>query len=482
MRLTAAVITITTGLVVSGNCLPAIPQTVLNANNVDVSDYLQSSLTTDGLLRHTQTLQKIADDHNGTRVFGSDGHISTVSYISRFTITSGYDTWIQPPIRKKISLKLLSSTPSTPLRGVVGVLSYAGLGCDTADYDSAQDKIVLVKRGSCTFGQKSYAAAKVGARALIVYNNEDGPLSGTLGHDFTDAVPTGAITRDEGHHLRTLLRQTEVTMRVAIVEKHEQRQTYNVIAETKGGNKSNVVVLGAHTDSVFQGPGINDNGSGTAALLELSHLFRNAMPNNAVRFCWFTGEESGLLGSKYYVSQLSQDERDKIALYLNFDMIASPNYYNGIYDGDGSDSPISGPPGSAAIERLFQDYFESQGAGHDPAEFDGRSDYGPFINVGIPSGGLFTGAEDIKTRAQAKKYGGQAGVAYDACYHQACDTIDNLNTEAFLLHSRAIAHAISTFSQSTHLIDDQRLERKVWDPTSARQAWSIKARKDNAVA
>lgn len=147
-----------------------------------------------------------------------------------------------------------------------------------------------------------------------------------------------------------------------------------------------------------------------------------------------------------------EKEREKIALYLNFDMIASPNAYNGIYQGSNG-----GPAGSGAIEKLFQDFFESQGAPYDPAEFDGRSDYGPFISFSIPSGGTFTGAEVPMTEEQAKRYkGGQAGVPYDKCYHQACDTIDNLNHDAFLLHAKAMAHAVATFSESLELLEKEQ--------------------------
>ena len=102
-------------------------------------------------------------------------------------------------------------------------------------------------------------------------------------------------------------------------------------------------------------------------------------------------------------------------------MVGSPNYVRFVYDGDGSGEGPAGPPGSAQIEQLFTSYFASQSLASEPTAFDGRSDYGPFIAVGIPAGGLFTGAEGVKTAAQAAVYGGTAGVAYDPCYHQACD-------------------------------------------------------------
>ena len=198
-----------------------------------------------------------------------------------------------------------------------------------------------------------------------------------------------------------------------------------MIAETRDGDPDNVIVVGAHLDSVGVGPGINDNGSGSAGILEIAEQMRKVKPRNKVRFIWFGAEEHGLLGSEAYVDSLPQSERDKIAAMLNFDMIGSPNFVRFVYDGDLSDSepPEGGaPPASADIEQLFLDYFESQGLATEPTAFDGRSDYGPFIFAGIPAGGLFTGAEGIKTAEEAAIYGGTAGAPYDPCYHLGCDT------------------------------------------------------------
>ena len=155
-------------------------------------------------------------------------------------------------------------------------------------------------------------------------------------------------------------------------------------------------------------------------------------PRNKVRFAWWGAEESGLVGSTYYVNNLSQEEQDKITLYLNFDMIGSPNYVFFIYDGDDSDGVGAGPgpEGSAQIEKLFESYYAQVGQPFKGTDFSGRSDYGPFIAVGIPSGGLFTGAEGIKTDEEAAVWGGTAGEQYDPCYHLACDTFDNISLQA----------------------------------------------------
>jgi carboxypeptidase Q len=184
-----------------------------------------------------------------------------------------------------------------------------------------------------------------------------------------------------------------------------------VVAQTVGGDQDNVLHVGAHSDSVEAGPGINDNGSGTIGILEVAVQLAKFTVNNAVRFSWWSAEEEGLLGAEAYVTSLPQSELDKIRLYLNFDMIASPNFYYGIYDGDGSTFGISGAPGSAEAEKLFEDFFHiDEDLPHAPSEFNGRSDYGPFLDAGIPCGGLDTGAEGIKTEEEAAIFGGTAGI------------------------------------------------------------------------
>jgi Zn-dependent M28 family amino/carboxypeptidase len=241
-----------------------------------------------------------------------------------------------------------------------------------------------------------------------------------------------------------------LTMRIKTDTFRGQAKTYNVLAETSG-DPNNVVMAGAHLDSVNAGPGINDNGSGTSALLEVAEQMAKVKPVNAVRFAWWGAEESGLVGSTYYVNQLSQAEKDKIALYLNFDMVASPNHVFFVYDGDDSDAVGAGPgpAGSAQIEKTFEAFYSQRDIPFKGTDFSGRSDYGPFIAAGIPSGGLFTGAEGIKTAQEAALWGGTAGIAYDACYHQVCDTIANLNHEAFDVNSDAIGFAVLQYAMNT---------------------------------
>lgn len=246
-------------------------------------------------------------------------------------------------------------------------------------------------------------------------------------------------------------------MRVKTDTRDQVLTTRNVFAETAGGDTANVVMAGAHLDSVTTGPGINDNGSGSAAILETAIHMAKTTPRNKVRFAWWSAEESGLVGSNYYVNNLPQAELDKVALYLNFDMVGSPNFVRFVYDGDNSaGGGAVGPEGSAAIEQLFVDYFASQRLASEPTPFNGRSDYGPFIAKGVPAGGLFTGAEGVKTAAQAATYGGVAGAPYDPCYHAACDTYLNNSDTGLDQMSDAIAHSIISYAQNTEAINGQK--------------------------
>ncbi|MEV2272093.1 M28 family peptidase [Nonomuraea africana] len=223
---------------------------------------------------------------------------------------------------------------------------------------------------------------------------------------------------------------------------------YNVLADWPGGNPDDVLMVGAHLDSVTAGPGINDNGSGSAAILETAlEVSRQALrPTKHLRFAWWGAEELGLRGSSFYVTNLATTERAKIKGYLNFDMVGSPNAGYFVYDGDNSDGVGAGPgpAGSAELERTLQDYFASIGVPTRGTDFDGRSDYGPFISRGIPAGGTFTGAEGIKSSAQAQLWGGTAGQAFDPCYHRACDTASNINDTALDRNADAVAHAVWT--------------------------------------
>jgi Zn-dependent M28 family amino/carboxypeptidase len=338
-------------------------------------------------------------------------------------------------------------------------------GCSAADFAGfPAGSIALIQRGTCPFRTKADNAQAAGAVGVVIFNEgnvdpEDdrlGPIDGTLDPP-QDEIPVIGTSFAVGEELYNLVQQEpqgSVTVHLNVDAGVVTKPATNVIADTKTGRADRTVVVGAHLDSVAEGPGINDNGSGTATILEVALQMSKLgiQPRNKVRFAFWGAEESGLIGSEHYVSTLSKSELNDIAVNLNFDMVGSPNYGRFVYDGDGSDTPDAGPTGSGVVEDVFNDYFASQRLAVRPTAFDGRSDYGPFIDAGIPAGGLFTGAEDIKSAEEAKLFGGTAGEAFDPCYHAACDDITNLNKTALDQMSDGVAHATLVFAQTTSAV------------------------------
>ncbi len=219
--------------------------------------------------------------------------------------------------------------------------------------------------------------------------------------------------------------------------------SYNVIAEWPHGDANHVVMAGSHLDSVSSGPGINDNGSGSAGVLEtaLAYAASGQIPRNRLRFGFWGAEELGLLGSKYYVNNLPAADRDKIELYLNFDMIASTNAGYFVYDDN--------PAGNGARDDLVA-YFTSKSVQTEFIDVQGRSDHAAFRSLGIPTAGTFSGAEGTKTSAQATKWGGTAGQAFDPCYHRSCDNINNLHLTSLDRQIDAIGHMIWNYAQKDY--------------------------------
>src|SRR5829696_6784015 len=242
-------------------------------------------------------------------------------------------------------------------------------------------------------------------------------------------------------------------------------QTRNLIAETTTGRTDRTVISGAHLDSVPEGPGINDDGSGSATQIEVALQMAKLgiKPVNQVRFIWFSGEEQGLYGSTYYADQLTKAERSSVSAMLDFDMLASPNYALQIYDGDGSEFGIAGPNGSGTVESVFQKFYDARGLYTERIPFDGRSDYDEFTVVGIPAGGIAAGAEVHKTLFQQSQWGGTVSDTlagqFDPCYHLACDSYgikshpDNINDTALDINSDAVAHSVLTFASTASAVN-----------------------------
>lgn len=459
------------------------------ADDISETKGLRKGVTLAGIREHQQAFQNFADANGGNRVAGGTGGFDdSAQYVYDRMVAAGYDVSFQefeflfvgdrtPPV-----LAQVSPTPTTYVDGVdFATMSYSGSGdvtgslvavdlvvpapgpgattsgCEASDFAGfPAGSIALMQRGTCTFRAKAENAQAAGAIGAIIFNDggdagRQGVIFGTLNPPQM-AFPVVGTTFALGNSLRNgvLNGPTGITVHLKTDMIAETRTTRNVIAETPTGDPNHVIVIGAHLDSVTRGPGINDNGSGSATNLEIAEVFaqQGRVPRNKLRFAWWSAEEFGLIGSTFYVNSLSQAEKDQIELNLNFDMVGSPNFVRFVYDGNNSaGGGTVGPAGSGAIEQIFLDYFASQGLANDPTPFNGRSDYGPFIAAGIPAGGLFTGAEGVKTAAQAATYGGTAGAQYDPCYHLACDTFANNSNTALDQMSDAVAHAVLLFSK-----------------------------------
>jgi Zn-dependent M28 family amino/carboxypeptidase len=459
---------------------------------------LREAVTVEAVRAHKAEFQSFADLSGGTREASTLGYRLSADYVAGLMEAAGYSVMRQPfeyNYFEELAPAVVSGTspgfPFTYTDGVnISTMDYSGsgtvsgvvqgvndnvvplpvgepdgtsnAGCEDGDFAGFTGEIALIQRGTCFFSEKIANAVEAGAEAVIIFNEGNSPERS--GPDFGSAsvpqdVPVIEMSAEAGAALVEFIEAEAaagrtVTLTITTSTVSEVRESENVIAETTTGRTDRVVVSGAHLDSVIEGPGINDNGSGSAAQLEVALQMAELgiEPVNQVRFIWFGAEESGLVGSAYYVSQLTKRGLKDIAVMLNFDMIGSPNPGWFIYDGDASDTASTGSTGSGVVEDVFADFFASIGRETEPTAFDGRSDYDAFVAAGIPAGGLFTGAEDIMTAEQAAKWDGTAGLAFDPCYHQACDTFANVNLVALDEMTDAMAHAILTFAMTTSAV------------------------------
>jgi Zn-dependent M28 family amino/carboxypeptidase len=433
---------------------------------------LRDGITATDLEAHLLALDDIATASGGNRAAGTEGYDLSLDYVRAQLEGFGYATTLH---EFELYYYEILANPQLAWQGqqtytfpddfqapqhthageviataevidvALGPDNQSTSGCEAADFVGfTPGNIAILQRGECLVVEKVEQAQAAGAAGVVVFNQGDSPdREGTwwtslgaledvqvpvllttyaMGVDFA-AAPDGSIVLE---------------MDVDVI--HELRPTASVIAET--GTGDDVIMLGAHLDSVLDGPGINDNGSGVSALLEVARAIESCETTQRVRFAWWTAEEVGLVGSTAYVESLPDDELATISAYLNFDMVGSPNWARFHYDGDGSDFMPPGPPGSGVLEDAFVDFFDGIAMTTYPIGFGGRSDYVAFVDAGIAAGGLFTGAEGVKTKAQAEAHGGSAGAAYDGCYHDACDDADNVDLDALETSARAIAYAL----------------------------------------
>lgn len=440
-------------------------------SSADPGRELAGKVTVDGMRAHLDKLAGIATGNSGSRAVGTPGYDASVDYVAGVLRDKGFD--VQTPEFTKViqtdigdptltisgrrfpvtQASLLVTTPAAGVKGIT-LRPQKPAGCTTADYGTVNAKgaIVIVDSSGCSVVQKHDAAVAEGAIGLLVVS--DGAVPGLFPADYYQGLksPVAIIDKD----VDAQLRRTTAPVQLSLDGKAKSVTVRNVLAQTKTGDVHEVVVAGAHLGSAQHSPGMNDDASGVAAVLETAaQLGGSPAVTNAVRFAFWGSDESGLDGSTKYVAGLDKEHLADIAMYLNFDMLASKNAGYFTYDGDQSGQPSPGipaasvPPGSAGVERTLAGYLNLAGMRPADMPLSRASDYGPFLSAGVPIGGITTGASQVKSPVQARLWGGQAGVPFDPGYRTPRDVIDNVNLDALAITGPAVGFSVGTYAAST---------------------------------
>lgn len=464
MRAVAAVIVLAVAMLTSCSSNEPPPAT-------DLPRDVANKVTADGMYTHLRKLQEIADANRGNRADGTPGYDASVDYIVQVLKDKGFDVTTpefdrldrteggNPTVTvggrgyRVDQASLLVTTPPGGLNAITQ-RPQKPAGCTAADYGTApvRNAIVVVDDTGCSVGKKQDAAIAKGAVGLLIVSapGATGRPAGlfTPGYYQQLTVPVGVIDRDAD----AALRRTNAPVRLVLDSKPVMVKARNVVAQTKTGDTKNVVLVGAQLGSFPRSPGINDNGSGVAALLDAAAAL-GSQPKivNAVRFTFWSSDTEA---PTKYVRGLARDQLDDVAMYLSVDMIGSPNAGYFTYDGDQSAQPNpdiptqSVPAGSAAVERTLAGYLNLAGVRPADMPLSRTADYGPFLAAGIPIGGLTAGSSQRKTEVQARLWGGRAGVPFDPNYGAARDNIDNIDRKALSVMGQAAAFAFATYAQS----------------------------------
>ena len=411
---------------------------------------LARAVTPGRLRAHLVALEAIARRSGGSRAAGGPGYERSVAYVVGQLRAAGYRPRLQsfsfdlfretrPPHFERLSPQpaqysarrdflTLRYSGSGTVTGEVAPVEpdSASSGCEPADFAAfPRGAVALLRRGTCFFTQKAQNAKSAGASAVLIANEgvpgRTAPIAATLVRPGI-GIPVLMISSRVSSELAQSAQAGTVRVRIAVSAVSRTARAANVIADLPG-RRSGTVLLGAHLDSVANGPGINDNGSGSALVLEVARQARRlgVRPARGLRFAFWGAEELGLVGSTAYVRSLSARERRQLHAVLNFDMVGSKNFGRFVYDGS------TAPPGSARIEDAFRAYFAARRQTIEELSLGGGSDHAPFARAGLPVGGVFTGADALKAAGLVSRFGGTAGRPFDPCYHQACDTVSNIN-------------------------------------------------------
>ncbi|CAF3789995.1 unnamed protein product [Rotaria sordida] len=454
---------------------------------------------------HLKQLQTIADKNNGTRTLGTSGFKATLDYIetqlrsktnfqifkqeffvpvlvtSNPILTSTIDG-IDKNYTYGTDFREIIYSPSANFLTSIRLTVVPNFGCDDNDWKDATpypvtDSVILVMYSqNCSVTETSIVAQKYNISGLLVY---DSNINGTYLPFIIGAqnitYPAMILSYELGTQLVEATKNHSLTnpsVRMFITPGNtitRQTASENICADTPTGNKTQTIVIGSHSDSVAYSPGINDNGSGAMATLvlalNLAHLFQTLSYEEylyRIRFCWWAAEENGLLGSYHHIEEanVTAVEGNRLKDYvmmLNFDMLASPNYFFGIYESTSLPDTVSSTVKNASlkISQLFRNWFDKEKLPWDDTSLFSISDHFAFVVAGVACGGTFSGAPGIKTFEQRDRYnrmlghghGGIAGASFDPCYHQACDTLENINPFVYETMVKSAAYALETFAR-----------------------------------
>ncbi|WNV84709.1 M28 family peptidase [Umezawaea sp. Da 62-37] len=447
-----------------------------------LADRMSEKVTGDAVARHLRALTTLTAANGGHRDSASPGYTAAADYLTTSLQRAGYVVQRQEfsfrdytihseradvvsPQARVLHPQIARFTVSTPAEGLTAEVAVPGVkdtGCDPEDYagQDVRGKIVLVRvEGGCFITQKQLTAAAVGASAMLMNVNSPNPdlnLRYRMVPPEDARVPVATLPRGEAEQLMADVAAGPTSVRIDLRGEESTTRTFNLLADTPTGRADNTVVMGAHLDSVDTTPGANDNAAASAAVLETALRLKQYTPllRNKVRFAWWAAEEKGLSGSQFYVDSLTAEQRAHTALYLNLEMIGSPNFARQVYSGQTPTGPA--PAGSERISQLVKGYFAGEELPTADLVLDGRSDHTAFVNGGIASGGVNGGSDRLKPAEWVDLFGGVEGQMLDPCYHQLCDGYGNVNQTIFEQFSRSMAWAVGRFAIDTSDVNGVR--------------------------
>jgi hypothetical protein len=467
-------------------------------------------IRTDNLWREMKIFQTIADKNPGpdghpSRNSGEPGYKASVDYVAGVMREAGYNVTVQTykffyfaykalPTLSEVSPTSHSyalgtdwnsgqsiGTTTAALAPAGGIVipptssPSSSSGCTMSDFSGfVAGRIALIQRGTCSFGVKVLNAQAAGASGVVIFNEGNpgrtsllnGSLSDAAGNRIVPTIPVAFTSFATGSDLlnqynqavqnHTALPVLNLDIKAVV---NPNADDYNVIADSKSGDPNHVLVVDAHLDAIY-GAGMLDNASGSATILDIAQMMKNVHPRNKLRFIWFGGEELGLLGSSYYVNNLSPSQLGKIGYDLDADVTATPNYVVGVLDPAGVDlfgrtvsttfPPQVYQPSTVARDQGIQ-YFSSIGLNHElfsPVGTDAFS----FNEAGIPASGVLTGQDCCKTQNDVNLFGGNLGnfegnvPSFDGgCVDNPfrwCDNLSNNDPNVLTFMSKGFANMV----------------------------------------